>query len=130
MKKSDIPKPPALKKASIGQVLDWASSLKDLTLKSKAHIKLAELANSDRETWQRVRKGDWSSRKSIKRDVRVLDTLPHIERLEIKGQMIGKYLGSGEYNIPRLKDVAKMLGLRLEHVEFAYFTMPAKVEMP
>lgn len=71
-----------------------------------------------------IREGQWSRRGSLSKALSGVSALPHIERLEIKGQQIGSYVSSEE--IPAMREVAKLLGKRLEHIDFNYFTMPLR----
>lgn len=126
--KTKLPKIPNQSTATIGDMVKLAEDSKEAPYKSPSKCELRSDTLESAEQYKRlnVLHAPWVSRYWILEAVTLLNSLPHLERLEITGRQIGKYVHSDD--AVNLRKAAKLMGKRLEHIEFNYFTLGATMK--
>lgn len=119
-------KKPDERKCFVGEMLEWAASPSTKTRGDSVNAKLIDAINSDRAKLEPIHDAYWRHHDWIAEEMEFVRALPHAAKLVIGvDARIGPRIPYDGTKMLRMREASRVLGRKLHHVDFHYFTIDA-----
>jgi hypothetical protein len=117
-------KKPNEKTCFVREMLEWAASPSTKVRKGSANQGLVTAINDNLAAYEKIHNAYWRHREWIAEEMAFVLSLPNMPKLIIGFDTArGLYVPYSSVKMMRMREAARLLNLKLHHIDFKYFTV-------